>query len=47
MEEILKYKWIESEKKGEDIGERATIEWIKKHSLNFSLEYRYLYRLKH
>lgn len=31
-EEILKHKWIESEKAGEDIGyERALTEWIMKH----------------
>lgn len=31
-EEILKHKWIESEKVGHDIGfERALTEWIIKH----------------
>ncbi|PXA04597.1 hypothetical protein DDZ13_05325 [Coraliomargarita sinensis] len=31
-EEILKHKWIESEKAGEDIGfERALLDWIRKH----------------
>lgn len=31
-EEILKHKWIESEKLGEDIGfERALLDWIRKH----------------
>jgi len=31
-EEIEKYKWIESEKAGSDIGwERATREWLSKH----------------
>lgn len=31
-EEILKHKWIESEKRGEDIGfERALLDWIRKH----------------
>tara|TARA_B110000483_G_scaffold209083_1_gene255152 strand:- start:3644 stop:3832 length:189 start_codon:yes stop_codon:yes gene_type:complete len=31
-EEILRLKWIESEKKGEDIGfERALLSWIKNH----------------
>jgi hypothetical protein len=31
-EEILKHKWIESEKAGEDIGfERALIDWVVKH----------------
>ena len=31
-EEIKKYKWIESEKVGRDIGwERAAQEWLQKH----------------
>ena len=31
-EEILKHKWIESEKAGEDIGfERALTDWIIRH----------------
>lgn len=31
-EEIKKYKWIESEKAGRDIGwERAEREWLQKH----------------
>lgn len=31
-EEILKHKWIESEKQGHDIGfERALTDWIVKH----------------
>jgi len=31
-EEILKYKWIESERAGHDIGfERALVEWITTH----------------
>jgi hypothetical protein len=31
-EEILKYKWLESEKVGYDIGfERALLDWIRKH----------------
>ncbi len=32
QEEIEKYKWIESEKAGLDIGwERATAEWLDRH----------------
>jgi len=32
LEEINKYKWIESEKTGKDIGmERATREWMAKY----------------
>lgn len=35
-EEILKHKWIESEKAGYDIGfERALTEWIIKHRANW------------
>ena len=31
-EEILKHKWIESEKRGHDIGfEAALVDWITKH----------------
>ena len=31
-DEILKHKWIESEKQGQDIGfERALIDWICRH----------------
>ena len=35
-DEILKHKWIESEKAGHDIGfERALTEWIIKHRANW------------
>lgn len=35
-EEILKHKWIESEKAGYDIGfERALTDWIIKHRTNW------------
>jgi len=31
-EEILRHKWLESEKVGKDIGfERALLDWIRKH----------------
>lgn len=31
-EEILKHKWIESERLGHDVGfERALLDWIRKH----------------
>ena len=34
--EILKHKWIESEKAGRDIGfEKALLEWIVKHRSNW------------
>lgn len=36
IKEILKYKWIESEKANRDIGENeAAIEWIEKYSAAF------------
>jgi len=36
LDEINKYKWIESEKAGFDIGfERASEEWINSHSKNY------------
>ena len=35
-EEILKHKWIESEKAGADIGfEKALLDWILKHRTNW------------
>ena len=35
-EEILKHKWIESEKAGSDIGfEKALCDWIVKHRSNW------------
>ena len=35
-EEILKHKWIESEKAGGDIGfEKALLDWIVKHRSNW------------
>ena len=35
-EEILKHKWIESEKEGKDIGfERALLDWIRNHRENW------------
>ena len=35
-EEILRHKWIESEKAGKDIGfERALLDWIVKHRSNW------------
>lgn len=34
--EILKHKWIESEKVGSDIGfEKALLDWIQKHRSNW------------
>ncbi|MGI9088535.1 MAG: hypothetical protein ACR2HH_12480 [Chthoniobacterales bacterium] len=35
-EEILKHKWIESEKAGSDIGfEKALLDWIMRHRSNW------------
>lgn len=35
-DEILRHKWIESEKAGRDIGfERALLDWIRKHRQNW------------
>ena len=32
VEEVLKHKWIESEKEGRDIGfDRALVDWLVKH----------------
>ena len=32
LEEIDKYKWIESEKVGYDLGDKAIVEWISKNA---------------
>lgn len=40
-EEILKYKWLESERLGYDIGfEKALLEWIRKHREKWRSERR-------
>ena len=40
-EEILKHKWIESEKAGSDIGfEKALLDWILKHRSNWRVKRR-------
>lgn len=40
-EEILRHKWIESERLGYDIGfERALLDWIRKHRDRWKLHYR-------
>lgn len=40
-EEILKHKWIESEKQGKDIGfEKALLDWIRKHREKWRTERR-------
>tara|TARA_E500000318_G_C3567740_1_gene216453 strand:- start:4163 stop:4351 length:189 start_codon:yes stop_codon:yes gene_type:complete len=42
-QEILKHKWLESEKAGEDIGfDRALFSWITKHRTKWKSERRNL-----
>ena len=35
LEEILKHKWIESEKAGYDLGDQAVWDWVKKYAREF------------
>ena len=35
IKEILKHKWIESEKAGRDLGNQAVFEWIQKYAADF------------
>lgn len=37
--EIERYKWIESEKAGRDLGSKAIIDWILKYADQFSDNY--------
>jgi hypothetical protein len=37
--EMDKHKWIESEKEGRDLGDLAYLDWIKKHSVIFRIEW--------
>ena len=40
-EEILRYKWLESERRGYDIGfEKALLEWIRKHREKWRMQRR-------
>lgn len=40
-DEILRHKWIESEKAGRDIGfERALLDWIRNHRANWRAQRR-------
>jgi len=34
-EEMLKHKWIESEKAGYDLGQQALFDWIENHADGF------------
>lgn len=38
-EEMKKYKWIESERVGHDLGNNALSEWIKKYAKDFREQY--------
>lgn len=33
--EMEKYKWIESEKNGHDVGQQAILDWIKKYAASY------------
>ncbi len=35
IEEIDRYKWIESQKAGYDLGDRAVFDWVEKHAATF------------
>jgi uncharacterized protein YjaZ len=35
LEEILKHKWIESEKVGYDLGDKAVWDWVQKYAHEF------------
>jgi len=39
IEEIMKHKWIESEKAGRDIGKKAVGDWIEKHAAAWRREW--------
>jgi len=40
MEEMLRHKWIESEKAGCDLGELCCLDWIKHHGAKFRKAFR-------
>ena len=35
IREILKHKWLLSEKEGRDLGEEAVADWVEKHAAAF------------
>jgi hypothetical protein len=35
IREILKHKWIMSEKEGRDLGEEAVEHWVRRHAADF------------
>ena len=42
-EEMLRHKWIESEKAGHDLGDSAMVQWTKEHGAGW----RYHFNLEH
>jgi hypothetical protein len=42
-EEIEKYKWIESQKAGRDLGEQAVHDWIAKFASKYREEYEFIF----
>ncbi|WP_269525047.1 hypothetical protein [Coraliomargarita parva] len=47
-DEILRHKWLESEKLGRDIGfERALLDWIRKHRENWRKSRKGVEKTKH
>lgn len=38
-QKIQEYKWLESEKAGRDLGQKAVIDWIFKYARKFSEEW--------
>ena len=47
IREILKHKWIMSEKEGRDLGEEAVRDWIDKHAAAFREYWERKCRLDH
>lgn len=43
-DEMLKYKWIQSQKAGKDLGEQALHEWIEKYGKAYREEYNKEYQ---
>ena len=43
IEEAKKYKWIQSQKAGHDLGDAAVTEWVKKFAAKFREDYNEVY----
>lgn len=43
VEEALRYKWIQSQKVGRDLGDAAIHEWVKKFAAQFRKDYNQTY----